>query len=37
MDLGPASNVVDVSMRCMRDEIGAERINSIRGAGYRWK
>lgn len=37
MDLDPASNVVDVSMRTPRNEIGAERITSIRGAAYRLK
>lgn len=35
MDFDPASNVVDVYVRALRGKIGAERIETIRGAGYR--
>ncbi len=31
----PASNVVDVYVRALRAKIGAERLETIRGAGYR--
>lgn len=37
MYFDPASNVVDVSMLTLCNEIGAERIKSIRGAGCRLK
>ena len=35
MDLDPASNVVDVYVRALRSKIGADRIETVRGAGYR--
>lgn len=35
MDFDPASNVVDVYVRALRGKIGAERIETVRGAGYR--
>ena len=35
MDFDPASNVVDVFVRSLRSKIGAERIVTVRGAGYR--
>jgi DNA-binding response OmpR family regulator len=34
-DFDPGSNVVDVYVRALRGKIGAERIETIRGAGYR--
>ncbi|RJT75103.1 DNA-binding response regulator [Arthrobacter cheniae] len=34
-DFDPGSNVVDVYVRALRAKIGAERIETIRGAGYR--
>lgn len=34
-DFDPASNVVDVLVRALRTRIGAERIETVRGAGYR--
>ncbi|GAB3620202.1 response regulator transcription factor [Glutamicibacter endophyticus] len=37
LDFDPASNVVDVYVRSLRGKIGAERIETIRGAGYRLK
>lgn len=37
LDFDPASNVVDVYVRSLRNKIGAERIETIRGAGYRLK
>ncbi|WP_024817981.1 response regulator transcription factor [Arthrobacter sp. 31Y] len=35
MDFDPASNVVDVYVRALRSKIGTERLETIRGAGYR--
>lgn len=35
MDFDPASNVVDVYVRALRGKIGPERIETVRGAGYR--
>lgn len=35
MDFDPASNVVDVYVRALRGKIGADRIETVRGAGYR--
>lgn len=35
MDFDPASNVVDVYVRALRGKIGASRIETVRGAGYR--
>lgn len=37
MDFDPASNVVDVYVRALRNKIGAERIETVRGAGYRFR
>ncbi|QMU96136.1 response regulator transcription factor [Microbacterium esteraromaticum] len=37
MDFDPASNVVDVYVRALRGKIGAERIETVRGAGYRFR
>jgi DNA-binding response OmpR family regulator len=37
MDFDPASNVVDVYVRALRGKIGAERLETVRGAGYRLK
>ncbi|MDR4534138.1 response regulator transcription factor [Glutamicibacter sp. PS] len=37
LDFDPASNVVDVYVRSLRSKIGADRIETIRGAGYRLK
>ncbi len=34
-DFDPASNVVDVYVRYLRGKLGAERIETVRGAGYR--
>ncbi|UWF76714.1 MULTISPECIES: response regulator transcription factor [Microbacterium] len=34
-DFDPGSNVVDVYIRYLRGKIGAERIETVRGAGYR--
>ncbi len=34
-DHDPASNVVEVYVRALRNKIGAERIRTVRGAGYR--
>lgn len=33
----PSSNVVDVYVRYLRAKFGAERIVTVRGAGYRWQ
>ena len=33
--LDPGSNVVDVFVRSLRSKIGAERILTVRGVGYR--
>ncbi|MBT2515210.1 response regulator transcription factor [Arthrobacter sp. ISL-30] len=35
LDFDPASNVVDVYVRALRGKIGAERLETVRGAGYR--
>lgn len=35
MDFDPGSNVVDVFVRALRKKIGAEKIETIRGSGYR--
>lgn len=35
MDFDPGSNVVDVYIRTLRKKIGSERIETVRGAGYR--
>jgi DNA-binding response OmpR family regulator len=35
MDFDPGSNVVDVYIRTLRKKLGAERIETIRGSGYR--
>lgn len=35
VDFDPSSNVVDVCIRQLRRKIGAERIETVRGAGYR--
>jgi DNA-binding response OmpR family regulator len=34
-DFDPGSNVVDVYVRYLRRKIGADRIETVRGAGYR--
>ncbi len=34
-DFDPGSNVVDVYIRYLRRKVGAERIETVRGAGYR--
>ncbi|WP_027505452.1 response regulator transcription factor [Rhodococcus sp. UNC23MFCrub1.1] len=34
-DFDPASNVVDVYVRALRAKIGAERVETVRGMGYR--
>ena len=31
------SNVVDVYVRYLREKVGSERIETIRGVGYRWR
>lgn len=35
IDFDPGSNVVDVYVRYLRDKIGAEAIETVRGMGYR--
>lgn len=35
MDFDPASNVVDVFIRSLRGKVGAHRIETVRGMGYR--
>lgn len=35
MDFDPGSNVVDVYVRYLRAKLGAERIETVRGVGYR--
>jgi DNA-binding response OmpR family regulator len=35
LDFDPASNVVDVYVRALRSKIGSERLETVRGAGYR--
>lgn len=37
MDFDPASNVVDVYVRALRGKIGSDRIETVRGAGYRFR
>lgn len=37
MDFDPGSNVVDVYIRTLRKKIGAQRIETVRGSGYRLK
>ncbi|WP_232716918.1 response regulator transcription factor [Gordonia metallireducens] len=34
-DFDPASNVVDVYVRALRNKIGAQRLETVRGMGYR--
>ncbi|GAB3664233.1 hypothetical protein GCM10027591_14510 [Zhihengliuella somnathii] len=34
-DFDPGSNVVDVYVRYLRNKLGAQRIETVRGAGYR--
>ncbi len=34
-DFDPGSNVVDVYVRYLRGKFGAERIETVRGMGYR--
>lgn len=34
-DFDPASNVVDVYVRALRSKIGADRVETVRGMGYR--
>lgn len=36
LDFDPGSNVVDVYVRYLRGKFGADRIETVRGAGYRW-
>lgn len=36
LDFDPGSNVVDVYVRYLRAKFGAQRISTVRGAGYRW-
>jgi DNA-binding response OmpR family regulator len=36
-DFDPGSNVVDVYVRYLRKKLGADRIETVRGAGYRFK
>ncbi len=36
-DFDPGSNVVDVYVRYLRNKIGADRIETVRGMGYRLK
>lgn len=35
MDFDPSSNVVDVFVRSLRGKIGGQRIETVRGMGYR--
>ena len=37
LDFDPGSNVVDVYVRYLRAKLGADRITTVRGAGYRWE
>ncbi|MDX2375805.1 response regulator transcription factor [Microbacterium sp. LRZ72] len=37
MDFDSGSNVVDVYVRYLRAKFGADRIATVRGAGYRWQ
>ncbi|GAA3132790.1 hypothetical protein GCM10020001_064000 [Nonomuraea salmonea] len=36
-DFDPGSNVVDVYVRYLRRKIGPERIETVRGTGYRMR
>jgi DNA-binding response OmpR family regulator len=36
-DYDPGSNVVDVYVRYLRRKVGADRIETVRGMGYRWR
>ncbi|HWI32536.1 MAG TPA: response regulator transcription factor [Microbacterium sp.] len=36
LDFDPGSNVVDVYVRYLRGKFGSARIETVRGAGYRW-
>ena len=36
-DYDGASNVVDVYVRYLREKVGSERIETVRGIGYRWR
>ncbi|SDQ05884.1 response regulator transcription factor [Microbacterium sp. cf332] len=36
LDFDPGSNVVDVYVRYLRGKVGASRIATVRGEGYRW-
>lgn len=37
LDFDPGSNVVDVYVRYLRSKLGAQRIITVRGEGYRWE
>jgi DNA-binding response OmpR family regulator len=37
IDFDPGSNVVDVYVRYLRDKLGADRIETVRGMGYRMR
>ena len=37
LDFDPSSNVVDVYVRYLRGKVGASRIVTVRGEGYRWE
>lgn len=37
LDFDPGSNVVDVYVRYLRAKLGAQRITTVRGSGYRWE
>ncbi|WP_213815092.1 response regulator transcription factor [Glaciihabitans sp. dw_435] len=37
VDFDPGSNVVDVYVRYLRGKLGADRIETVRGMGYRFK
>ncbi|MDD7962990.1 response regulator transcription factor [Microbacterium thalli] len=37
LDFDPGSNVVDVYVRYLRAKVGARRIATVRGEGYRWE
>ena len=36
-DFAPGSNVVDVYVKQLRTKVGRDRIETVRGAGYRMK
>ena len=36
-DFDPGSNVVDFYVRYLRKKLGADRIETVRGAGYRFR